>query len=76
MIWVAFITAHAWQQQSNMWPITMIFASPVAILFLLILGVVGLVMQTHPSRRPLIASLFAVVVAACLPYVYMFAVAR
>src|SRR5947209_7647238 len=35
MIWVVFVTAHAWQQQSNMWPITLIFASPIAVLYLL-----------------------------------------
>jgi len=75
MLWVALLTGQAWGQQSNLWPLLMIFTSPVAVLYLLLLGTVGLISQAHPRRRSLVSLMFIVIVGASLPYVYMFAIA-
>jgi hypothetical protein len=74
MLWVAIATVQAWQQHSNLWPLPMIFTSPVAVLYLLLLGTIGLVHQAHSQRRGLVSLMFAVVIGATLPYV-MFAFA-
>lgn len=37
MSWVVFITARAWAERSNLWPIIMIFSSPVALVYVLVI---------------------------------------
>ena len=71
MLWVTYATAQAYWQQSNIWPLLMVFASPVAALYLLVLGAIGLKHQAHPQSRSLILLMLGVVIAASLPYVYM-----
>ena len=41
MLWVAYITADAWAAQSNIWPIVMIFASPVALVYVALVALVA-----------------------------------
>lgn len=71
MLWVAYVTFDAFLHQSNMWPMLMILASPVAILFLLVVAAIGLKVQAHVRRVPLLSSMLAIAVAAAVPYVFM-----
>lgn len=41
MVWVAYVTAEAWAAQSNIWPIIMIFASPVAFVYVALVALVA-----------------------------------
>lgn len=38
---VLYVTLDAFAQQSNLWPIVMIFASPVALAYVLVVGLVA-----------------------------------
>jgi hypothetical protein len=40
MVLVLYVTLNAFAQKSNLWPITMIFASPVALAYVLLVGIV------------------------------------
>jgi len=71
MLWVAYVTFDAFLHHSNMWPMLMILTSPVAILFLLGVTAIGLKLQAHVRRVPLISSMLAIAVAAAVPYVFM-----
>ena len=50
MVPVFAITANAYHQQSNLWPILMIFAAPVATLYLMILIVVRRTSRGQPGN--------------------------
>jgi hypothetical protein len=76
MLYVVFATIEAWVRGSNMWPILMIIGSPLAVLYLLSLTMVGLKIQGHPNRRVLTLAMLGIVVLATLPYVVMFTYAR
>ncbi len=75
MLALAFATFSAYRQDSNMWPLFMIFLSPVALLYVAGLELFGVGVQAHPSGTKLSFITFGVLVAACLPYVFVFAVA-
>ena len=76
MLYVALITIEGYAQGSNMWPIVMIFGSPLAIVYVLAVTTVGLKTQNHPKRRALTLTMSGTVVAAIIPYVVMFTNAR
>jgi hypothetical protein len=76
MVLVVIVTIQALLQASNLWPIILIFASPLALLYLLVVGAIGLIKQEHPNRRPLIATGLAFSLAASIPYGVMFMYAR
>ena len=76
MVFVVAITLEAVRQASNLWPVFLIFASPLALLYLLAVGIIGLKQQEHPKKRPLITTMLAVTVGACIPYGMLFAYAR
>jgi hypothetical protein len=40
MVLVLYVTLNAFVQQSNLWPIVMIFASPVALAYVVLVGIV------------------------------------
>ena len=40
MLWVLYVTLDAFAQKSNLWPIVMIFASPAALAYVLIVAAV------------------------------------
>jgi hypothetical protein len=42
MVPTVYLTWQGWQTHSNLWPILLIFVSPVAFLYLLLLAVVRL----------------------------------
>ena len=72
MIGVAVVTVSAWHNQSNLWPIVMIFASPLALLYLLFVGLGGLSYQRHPLRGGLIAPMLVFTFIGCYPLFRMF----
>jgi len=41
MLWVLYVTLDAFAQKSNLWPIVMIFASPIALVYVLIVAAVA-----------------------------------
>jgi hypothetical protein len=75
MLVLAFITFSAYSHDSNMWPLLMIFLSPIALLYVVGLELVGLGVQAHPSGTTLAVVTVGILAAACLPYVYIFLVA-
>jgi len=72
MAFVVVMTLTAYLQASNLWPIVMIFASPLAVLYLLVVGISGVLIQVHPKRRMLVTVMVGVSLAACVPYVLIF----
>ena len=73
MGYVAMLTSVAYARSSNLWPIVMIFASPIAVLYLLAVGVIGLRVQEHPRKRNLVWAMIGISLIACIPYVFIFA---
>jgi hypothetical protein len=55
MVPVVGLTIHAFIQQSNIWPIILLFAGPAALLFLLVLMVAHTLairrVQSRPARQ-------------------------
>jgi hypothetical protein len=54
MAWVAYATAGAWAAQSNLWPIMMIFASPVAVVYVGAILIAAMIRRRRsklPARR-------------------------
>jgi hypothetical protein len=41
MVWIAVVTVGAYRQESNLWPILLIFASPMAALYIGVVWVVA-----------------------------------
>ena len=76
MALVVIVTIQALLQESNLWPILLIFASPLALLYLLAVGITGLNRQAHPKRRSLVTGAVIISLAACIPYGLLFAYAR
>jgi hypothetical protein len=72
MLWLLIVTLQAYHAHSNMWPILMIFISPLAALAVAIFLLIGLRVQAHPHKRALTLATIAIVLTACLPYVYMY----
>jgi FtsH-binding integral membrane protein len=56
----------------NLWPLWLIFVSPIAVVYLLSIEVAGLRRQPHPDRGTLTFVAWAIALGACLPYVFMF----
>lgn len=50
MIYVVIVTANAYQQESNLWPILLIFASPVALLAIAGVTAIGVRVQSHARK--------------------------
>lgn len=48
MAWVVWLTIGAYRQQSNLWPIALIFLSPLALLYL---GAIALVVRARARER-------------------------
>ena len=75
MLYVAWATIEAYYQQSNLWPILMILASPIAVLVVAAILIAGLKIQVHPRRR-MFTFLTAVIVAVTLAFeAYVFGAA-
>jgi hypothetical protein len=49
MAWVAYATADAWAQQSNLWPILMIFASPLALIYVIAVALFARLKRNKPA---------------------------
>lgn len=49
MGWVVWMTVDAYRQQANLWPLALIFLSPVALLYL---GVVAMVARARARGEP------------------------
>jgi hypothetical protein len=71
MLWVLFITFDALLKGSNVWPVLMIFASPVAVFFILVVASIGLIVQAHARRWRIVSAMSAIAIAAAGSYVYM-----
>ena len=71
MLWVVFVTFDALLHGSNRWPVLMILASPVAVLFVLVVTAIGLIVQAHARRWRIVLAMLAVGIAAAASYVYM-----
>ncbi len=63
MLWVFVVTIQAFHEHSNMWPMLLILASPVAALALGMLEIGGVLRQSHPYRTGLIVATVAILVA-------------
>jgi hypothetical protein len=48
---VLYVTLDAFAQQSNLWPIVMIFASPVALAYVLVVGLVAFFASRRTNVR-------------------------
>ena len=52
MAFVVVVTFSAYAQQSNLWPIWMIFASPVAFGYVVVVGVIMYVLERRQRTSP------------------------
>ena len=50
MAWVLYVTLEGFAQQSNLWPIVMIFASPVALVYVLLVAVAASMRKRAKAR--------------------------
>jgi hypothetical protein len=75
MLVVVGVTVQAFRQQSNMWPMLMILASPLALLIVAAIEVAGVKAQAHPRQQFLTLVTLAVVVAIIAFEAYVFLVA-
>ncbi len=66
MLVVGLITIIAYRGQSNFWPVLLVLASPVALLAVAIIEIIGLRARAHPHRELLTAITVGVVVPALL----------
>jgi hypothetical protein len=55
MLVVGLITIIAYRGQSNLWPILLVLTSPIALLAVTIIEVMGLRARAHPHREMLTA---------------------
>jgi hypothetical protein len=55
MLVVGLLTVVAYRGQSNLWPILLVLTSPIALLAVAIIEVVGLRARAHPHREMLTA---------------------
>lgn len=75
MLVVGLITISAYRGQSNVWPILLVLASPVALLAVAAVEIIGVRVQAHPRRQTLTAITVGMVVPAFLLLAYVFAYA-
>lgn len=54
IIYVTIVTVTAYQQQSNLWPMLLVFSSPVALLVIAGITAVGVHAQSHPRKTPIV----------------------
>jgi len=66
MVAVAVLTVHAFLQQSNMWPMLMILASPFAAILVAMIGILGLWVQSHPRKRLFTLISLSIVMFVCI----------
>ena len=66
MLVVGLITIIAYRGQSNLWPILLVLASPLALLAVAIIEVLGLRARAHPHREMLTAITVGITVPAFL----------
>jgi hypothetical protein len=52
MVWVLYVTLDAFAQNSNLWPIVMIFTSPVALAYVLLVGIVVFFVRKRAKVDP------------------------
>jgi hypothetical protein len=76
MLWLLYATMSAYYAHSNMWPMAMIFVSPLVALLVTVFGVVGLKFQTHPRGCAISLASLAILLAASVPYVRMYIMYR
>ncbi len=73
--WIGFFASvYDYARGGARWPLAMIFVSPVVVLYLLAVAPEGLRAHARRRRRQLCVLMYAIAIAACLPYVYMGAV--
>lgn len=75
MLVVGLITIIAYRGQSTIWPILLVLASPIALLAVAIIEVIGLRARAHPHRQTLTAITVGIVVPTFLFIAYVFAYA-
>ncbi len=66
MVLVGLITIIAYRGQSNLWPILLVLASPIALLSVALIEVIGLRARAHPHREMLTAIAVGIVVPTLL----------
>lgn len=66
MLVVGLITIIAYRGQSNLWPVLLVLTSPIALLAVAIIEVVGLRAGAHPHREMLTAITVGIVVPTLL----------
>lgn len=65
MLVVALITVAAYRGQSHLWPVLLVVASPIALLAVAFIEIVGLRAREHPQREMLTAITVGIVVPTC-----------
>jgi hypothetical protein len=66
MVVVGLITIIAYRGQSTLWPILLVLTSPIALLAIAIIEVLGLRARAHPHREMLTAITVGIVVPTFL----------
>ena len=66
MLVAGLITIIAYRSQSTMWPILLVLASPIALLAVAIIEVMGLRARAHPHREMLTAITVGITLPAIL----------
>ena len=66
MVVVGLVTILAYRAQSNLWPILLVLTSPLALLAVAIIEIIGLRARAHPRREMLTAITVGVTVPAFL----------
>ena len=66
MLVVGLLTIVAYRGQSNLWPILLVLTSPIALLAVAIIEVIGLRARAHPHREMLTAITVGIVVPTLL----------
>jgi hypothetical protein len=65
MMVVGLLTVVAYRGQSNLWPVLLVLTSPIALLAVAIIEVIGLRARAHPQREMLTAVTVGIVVPTC-----------
>ena len=75
MAYVAAVTVLAYRQESNMWPMLMILASPIAVLAVAGITIFGLRAQAHPHRARFTILALGIVAFVLAYEIYVYAAA-
>ena len=66
MLVVVLITILAYRAQSNLWPILLVLTSPLALLAVAVIEIIGLRARSHPHREMLTAITVGITVPTVL----------